>query len=71
MERKPIDKTKPSNKRCVNCEYYKHTVRFPGGGKYECFCETGFKNINYWNCCAYFMWNADKVYKEVRHGRVD
>lgn len=68
---KPIDKTKPSNKRCVNCTHYPNRQPNPTyNGRpgwhtgAEDICPTANnKPINYWNCCSQFDWNPDKIYK--------
>lgn len=71
MQAKPIDKTKKSNRRCVNCMHYPNRqpnpthIGRPGwnsGAQYVC-PEADNKPINYWNCCSKFEWNKDKIYK--------
>lgn len=65
---KPIDKTRPSNRRCWNCKHWKAVKEIKGGWRIEdrkFYCETGGRQMNYWNCCAYFEWNPEKEYKEA------
>lgn len=60
MIEKPIDKTKKSNRRCVNCEHYPSdkTVYI------ETKCKETGRQINYWNCCKLFCWSTRKPYAE-------
>lgn len=70
MEKKPIDRSKKSNKRCINCAHYKDRVFPPATrtadrdymlGK----CPTADnKPVNYWNCCKHFQWDPNKLYTE-------
>lgn len=58
---KPIDKSKKSNRRCCNCEFYpKEPLQYFATMK----CEKGGRLINYWNCCGSFTWSSKKAYKE-------
>lgn len=52
---KPIDKSKRSNRRCWNCEYYPNKANY---------CEKKSRLVNYWNCCELFTWSSKKAYKE-------
>lgn len=61
--KKPIDKSKKSNRRCVNCEHWKdRTIIHDFRSKFTANCDTIGCSINYWNCCAYFEWAKDKEY---------
>lgn len=64
MKSHPIDKTKRSNRRCVNCQHYhkrtERTIRFYGDKLFH--CPVADKDIDYWNCCKYFQWAAGKDY---------
>lgn len=51
---KPVDKSKKSNRRCINCGNY---VDWPVE---KCVLSGGSKN--YWNCCKNFVWREDKTY---------
>lgn len=68
-EIRPIDKRKPSNKRCVNCAEWPKATKNP----VRCWsdpakhCGMSGKDINYWNRCALFSLNPDKLYKEDNH----
>ena len=60
MGDRPIDRTKKSNRRCVNCEHYPSE-------KTECSavqCRKNARVVNYWNCCYQFEWSTRKKYKE-------
>lgn len=67
---KPIDKSKPSNRRCINCIHYPKRrpapePRFRSWNTVtpEAICgASNDKPINYWNCCKQFQWNPDKSY---------
>lgn len=72
IKTKPIDRSKSSNRRCVNCIHWKASDpektglvwknHFPGAVVRERIClETG-EGINYWNCCRRFEWDPDKEY---------
>lgn len=65
-EVKPIDKSKKSNKRCINCEFWDKATVLPM--KFyddpDRNCDKSGKDINYWNCCKMFQWNPNKLYKE-------
>ena len=52
---KPIDKSKKSNRRCWNCEFYPKDFSR---------CKKSNRVVNYWNCCKSFMWSSKKEYKE-------
>lgn len=77
MKVRPIDKSRPSNRRCCNCIHFPKRVPIPpkqrrmmplsNGSTIYRFdtCPTaGGKAINYWNCCKYFQWNPAKQYVE-------
>lgn len=65
-EPRPIDKSKPSNHRCINCVGWEKakplTTRHWSDP--EKHCEMADKNINYWNRCKQFQWNPNKLYKK-------
>lgn len=65
---KPIDKSKPANKRCINCIHYPQRKPNPDKHRYsdpDDICPTADgKLINYWNCCGHFDWNPDKTYTD-------
>lgn len=64
----PIDKSKKSNRRCVNRKHWGERRQFTGYLWDPTFyCDTGHKGIEYWNCCSKFEWNPEKKYKEVHH----
>lgn len=65
---KPIDQSRPSNRRCWNCKHFENAKLAEEGDFTEerkLRCETGGCEIRYWNRCAYFEWNPNKVYKEA------
>lgn len=66
-EVRPIDKSKPSNHRCINCEAWDKATDFPAKhwSDQVKYCPEADKGINYWNCCPLFRWNPNKVYKEA------
>ena len=70
-EVRPIDKSKPSNRRCINCESWEKATALP----VRCWddpqkhCGEADKDINYWNRCPLFRWNPNKVYKEENHDK--
>mgnify|MGYP005809005211 FL=1 len=72
---KPIDKTRPSNRRCRNCKHWEEVKENKRSWRIEdrkINCETGGHQMNYWNCCAYFEWNPEKEYKEaLKDGKGD
>lgn len=51
MNKKPIDKTKKSNIKCVNCENWYKSKNIP-----DPFCLLTGDNKNYWNRCKQFEW---------------
>lgn len=53
-EKRPIDKSKRSNRRCCNCAFW------PGGCGMA--CEKSGRVIDYYNCCKQFEWNPAGVY---------
>ena len=59
-EPKPIDKTKKSNRRCINCEHFPMRT--------SCYkprhCDLADRDIEYWNCCKAFEWAKSKRYVE-------
>lgn len=57
---KPIDKSKKSNRRCCNCEYYPNKADYFVPNP----CEKKSRLVNYWNCCESFTWSSKKTYKE-------
>lgn len=71
---KPIDKSKPSNRRCINCAHYKnrlpndtHIGRPGWNTDAEDICPTANnKPINYWNCCRQFTWDPAKQYTDSK-----
>ena len=71
-QERPIDRSKPSNRRCINCIHYPERVPNPKFDKMQgCFsrekpdvCPTMRVAIDYWNSCAYFEWNPDKTYTD-------
>lgn len=64
MNRKPIDKTKRSNRRCVNCIHYKNRQEVPVRSYWDksLFCPESGERIEYWNVCKKFEWNPEKEY---------
>lgn len=65
-EPRPIDKSKPSNHRCINCTEWDKATKLPTRhwSDPEKHCDTANKDINYWNRCKHFQWNPNKLYKE-------
>lgn len=63
MER-PIDKSKKSNRRCVNCINWPNCRRLPLKHYNDKFyhCDVGDRDMDYWNCCQHFQWNPTKTY---------
>lgn len=69
---KPIDRSKTSNRRCINCVHWKTATdvssiewdnRAQSLMEREKICHTaGDKGINYWNCCKHFQWDPEKEY---------
>ena len=64
---KPIDRSKPSNRRCINCVNWDTAADIPLVQSYnvlrEKICDVaGGKEISYWNCCRCFRWNPNKQY---------
>ena len=69
---KPIDRTKASNRRCVNCIHWKDAApakaeaewsnQFQGIIVKDRICPKTGKGINYWNCCQRFEWDPEKEY---------
>lgn len=72
-EPKPIDRSKPSNHRCINCAFYPSRIPNPDHRHYndpEDICPTaGNKLISYWNRCPKFTWNPNKIYTEPLPGK--
>lgn len=66
---RPIDKSKPSNKRCVNCVFWKKAkpITVIGWNTPERSCKESGREVYYWNRCPAFRWNPDKLYKEDGH----
>lgn len=62
---RPIDKSKPSNHRCINCAAWPNAKSIPARhwSDPEKHCDEANKDINYWNRCPLFRWNPDKLYK--------
>ena len=60
MTTKPIDKSKKSNRRCVNCEFWPTYAGVRLDSKP--FCKTGNRTCEYWNHCSQFKWNPNKRY---------
>ena len=72
-QEKPIVRTKPSNRRCVNCIHYPERVLNPEYDPVRLsyldrekpfLCHTAGKAIDYWNCCRQFQWNPKKTYTD-------
>lgn len=65
-EPRPIDKSKPSNHRCINCTEWDKATKLPTRhwSDPEKHGETANKDINYWNRCKHFQWNPNKLYKK-------
>lgn len=62
---KPIDQTKKSNRRCVNCEHYPHnSTYYTGRDVINHPCQVSGKQVEYWNCCKLFEWTTKKTYVE-------
>ena len=66
---RPIDKSKPSNKRCVNCVFWNSAKKITmlRWDTKERHCEEAGYDVNYWNRCPLFQWNPEKLYKEGNH----
>ena len=66
MNNRPVDKTKRSNRRCVNCRYWSTSVLNSNYRPYKdhsYICAHSGKSIDYWNCCSKFEWSPTKTYK--------
>ena len=65
-ETRPIDRTKSSNRRCVNCAEYKNCRKMPVNGPISkaLFCEKAQKHVDYWNRCRHFQWDPGKRYTD-------
>ena len=64
-EPKPIDKTKKSNRRCINCEHYPHNgLYYSNKDVVDNKCAVSGKSVDYWNCCKAFEWAKSKRYVE-------
>jgi len=65
MNVRPIDKSKRSNRRCINCEawpgYTDAQRHFEGQGRSP-YCERAKRECEYWHCCKQFSWNPEKTY---------
>lgn len=62
---KPIDKSKPSNHRCINCASWDRcTPIASNNGDDLRLCPERGKPVAYWNRCRHFQWNPNKTYKE-------
>lgn len=64
---RPIDRSKKSNRRCVNCAHWPDKKHAQGSRRYDepafrCDVPPGGKAIEYWHCCPCFRWNPDKSY---------
>lgn len=69
---KPIDRTKASNRRCVNCIHWKAGApaktgvgwsnHFQGLVTPDRICPKTGEGVNYWNCCKQFAWDPEKEY---------
>ena len=67
MEVRPIDKSKPSNRRCWNCKHFRNTRVIEEGPYIESrkfYCETSSNVVRCWSCCPYFEWDPDKQYEQ-------
>lgn len=64
---KPIDKSKPSNRRCWNCKHFRDARVIEEGPYIESrkfYCEISSHIVRYWSCCPYFEWDPDKQYEQ-------
>ena len=66
---RPIDRSKRSNRRCVNCIHYEKAEPRPfnindPAAKLCKEAAGGPKKVDYWNCCKNFQWNPNKPYRE-------
>lgn len=66
MKMRPIDKSKKSNRRCVNCVHWGDKAEKGINQRWEklyfCNVPKNGKKIDYWNCCSCFEWNPNKNY---------
>ena len=63
MKTKPIDKSRKSNRRCVNCEHYPHrSTYYTVKDVMNNPCKVNGKRVEYWNCCKSFEWSKTKQY---------
>lgn len=71
MKPRLIDKSKPSNKRCINCAFWDSAkvITVIGWNTPERHCKEADHDVNYWNRCPAFRWNPDKLYKEEDHDK--
>ena len=56
MNKRPIDRTKKSNIKCVNCEYWAKENDLENNGKEVTYCVLTGKDKHYWNRCKQFEW---------------
>lgn len=64
---RPIDKSKKSNHRCVNCESFAESAVYRPDGSIVLqlsynFCAKTEMRKNYWNCCKDFSWAEEGNY---------
>lgn len=63
---RPIDKTKKSNHRCINCIHWAEKRPYHAVTCFDpqFYCPVGKRDMDYWNCCKQFEWNPNKLYKQ-------
>lgn len=72
MQTKPVDRTKKSNRRCVNCEHYPHnSTYYTGADVIKNPCKMSGKSVEYWNCCKDFCWSTRKKYTDTEPPKED
>ena len=69
---KPIDRSKASNRRCVNCVHWKDATPAKTGMAWDNhtqgivvrdrICSETGEGVNYWNCCRRFERDPEKEY---------
>lgn len=55
MNKRPVDKTKKSNKKCEHCNYWE---------RHGSICRLTRIKKNYWNICKEFAWSCRFTYKD-------